>query len=493
MTEDSSVSSGSANELLLLRSILLAQERERLQLFERELEMLRAQVRSHDEVQREQVRDLLLEIQAVQERIRADEEQVRALQLEAEQLRRQAADSEDLAARLTPIFSDLVGRQIRDSRDEMAEALAPVMGEAIRVQIRNSRKDMIEALYPIIGETVQRALGAAIRELQRNIDARLRATFGPQGILRTAWARLHGVPPSEVVLRDSLPFSIQEVFIIQRDSGLLLAHSHSGSEVTDSDLISGMLTAIRDFARDAFGQGQKDKELDEIQYGDRRIILQDGQAAYLAVVITGVEPEGFRAALHQFISELHVRHAKALRSYTGDPTTLPNLQPKIARLMTQMTGARKAGRKSLSRTQRWAMVGGGLFGVVLLGLACFYVQFTIALLPVAFPGPTPTRTFIPTPTATVSPTSTATVSPTPTATGTPTPTYTTSPTPTTTSSPTVTPVTARASGHVWVYPEPRFDSSGFAILERGTPVTVLTTYNGWVQVEWFETLPWLYG
>ena len=28
---------------------------------------------------------------------------------------------------------------------------------------------------------------------------------------------------------------------------------------------------------------------------------------------------------------------------------------------------------------------------------------------------------------------------------------------------------------------------------RDTPVTVLETRGVWVKVEWFETLPWLYG
>ena len=56
-----------------------------------------------------------------------------------------------------------------------------------------------------------------------------------------------------------------------------------------SGLIGGMLTAIREFARESFGRGRTDTELDEIQYGDERIILQSGQYAYLAVVIRGVQ------------------------------------------------------------------------------------------------------------------------------------------------------------------------------------------------------------
>lgn len=493
------------NELLSLQAILLAEERERLQRLEWEMEALRRQLQSGEEGQQERERHLLQEIQALQERIRADEEQLHVLQLEAALLRHQTqAGTEGLVARLTPVISDLIGRQVRDNREEIAEAMGPAMAEAIRVQIRESRQDMVEALYPIIGETVQRAISEALREIQRNIDARLRSAFGPESFLRTFWARLRGIPPSALVLRESLPFSVDEAFLIQHGSGLLLAHYHpGGAGSADADLISGMLTAIRDFVRDAFGEGAEGKELDEVQYGDRRIIVQSGQAAYLALVTTGVEPEGFRARLREFIADLHVRHGRALREYNGDPQTLPNLPPLLARLVAEVSGAREAGPRPLGRTARIALSAGGLLSILFIALACFYLRFTIALLPVAFPSPTPTSTFTPTPTATVTPTPTRTPTPTPTPTPTwtptltPTPTRTPTPTPTPTftptPSPTPTPAAAWASGHVWVHREPSFTSPGFAILRRDTHVRVLSVQDGWVQVEWFETLPWLYG
>ena len=134
--------------------------------------------------------------------------------------------------------------------------VTPVLGDVIGRTIHDSRKDMVEALYPVIGESVQRAVGEFTKEFQRNIDARLKAAFGPRGMLRTAAARMRGVSPAQLALRDSLPFSIREMFLIQHGSDLLLAHSHPGStEVADSDLISGVLTVIRDFVRDSFGYG----------------------------------------------------------------------------------------------------------------------------------------------------------------------------------------------------------------------------------------------
>ena len=235
--------------LISIRSILLSDVRNRLREIERQIEASQYQSRSEDDDLRQQLDELLAELDRLRQLAREADIRSRDLKAEIEILQRRAqADSEGLIARVTPVLGDMIGRSIRDLKDEMAEALGPIMGEAIRVQIRDSRKDMVEALYPVIGETVQRAVGEFTKEFQRNIDARLKATFGPRGLLRTAAARMRGVSPAQLALRDSLPFSIREIFLIQHGSGLLLAHSHPGStDVADSDLISGMLTAISRF------------------------------------------------------------------------------------------------------------------------------------------------------------------------------------------------------------------------------------------------------
>lgn len=480
-----------ADPLIHVRSILLSDVRERLGEIERQIASVQDRSRLKDEDLHLQLGELLADLEHLHALARETDDRSRDLKAEIEILRRRAqADSEGLIARVTPVLGDMIGRSIRDSRDEMAEALGPVMGEAIRVQIRDSRKDMVEALYPVIGETVQRAIGEFAHEFQRNIDARLQAAFGPSGVLRTTMARLRGVSPSQLAMRDSLPFSIKEIFLIQHGSGLLIAHSHHGSaELTDSGLISAMLTAIRDFVHDSFTQGNQEEELDEVQYGDQRIIIQSGRAAYLAAVITGVEPEGFRARLRAFVSDLHVKYEKSLHQFSGDPTMLPNLQPKIARLVAETTGGGAVSRE-MSRGTKLAITLGVILGILSIAAACFYLQFTIALYPLAFPSPTPTATGTPTatPTATATPTltPTATNTATLTPTATYTPTQTATPTFTFTPSATPTPYKAYAAGNVWTRRVPNRLDPHVEVLLAGTPVTVVASYGRWLEVEWTD-------
>ena len=243
-----------------------------------------------------------------------------------------------------------LGQRIND-KDALITTITPVLGDAIRVKIRDSRDEMIEALYPIIGRLVVRAVSEAIRDLARTVDARVQNAFSPQAIGRRVRAWFGGVSSAELALRESLPFEVTEVLMIHRSSGLLLQHvSRDPGVLEDSEIISSMLTAIRDFTAEAFGRGQHGS-LDTIEYGDRRILIEAAEHAYLAVVVDGIEPAGFRAEMREQMMKLESDYADVLRHYDGDPAPLASA---ITSLRSLMVGT--------AYQQNQASVSGGLAG-----------------------------------------------------------------------------------------------------------------------------------
>ena len=114
-------------------------------------------------------------------------------------------------------------------RDALIAAITPVLGDVIRQKIRDNRDEMIEALYPIIGQLIGRGVAEAIRDLARTIDTRMRRSFDPQMILRRLRARMAGVSESTLALRDALPFSVTELFLIHRESGSVAPASFQGA------------------------------------------------------------------------------------------------------------------------------------------------------------------------------------------------------------------------------------------------------------------------
>ena len=294
---NSPLHNGHEQELASIRTILLAQERE---------ELLRLQAEKAALAQ--QLDILRAELLRLEQRVQEDEDL--------------------LITRVTRQIDQILAERNREAGHEVAEAMGPVMAEAVEVQIREDREQMIQALNPIIIPTIGRFVRESLRELRENIEAQLRNLSGQRDVT------------GDAAIAQALPFHVREIFLIQRDSGLLLAHYQADGqeEDEDSDLISGMLTAIRDFVRDSFGgDGVQDGELDAIQYGEQRIVIRGGTAVYLAMVITGYEPPGTTAHLSQFVSELHLHHGRAFRQYSGDPATLPELEPQLANLSHELT------------------------------------------------------------------------------------------------------------------------------------------------------------
>lgn len=327
--------------------------------------------------------------------------------------------------------------------EALVAAVGPILSDAIRKQVREDRDAMVESLYPLIGQLISRAVAESIRDLARTIDRRMRTSFSPAYLLRRARARARGVSDAELMLRDALPFRVTELFLVHRESGLLLLHLPSGAgEGGDhADLISGMLTAIRDFAQDAFGRGQEGG-LDEIQYGNRRILIEACRHVYLAAVVDGVEAADFRGRLRAAALEVENAYIDVLKRYDGDASRFAASEPQLAQLLASQGEA--ADDNGLTRGQkRIVALGAAALTLCIVG-ACvagafgardalrrpaYVVVITATFAPTATPSATPTATATLTPTSTATPTRTATLTPTPTVTASPTATRTPGPAP----------------------------------------------------------------
>jgi hypothetical protein len=329
--------------------------------------------------------------------------------------------------------------------EALVAAVSPILSDAIRKQVREDRDAMIESLYPLIGQLISRAVAESIRDLARTIDRRMRTSFSPAYLLRRAQARAAGVSDAELALRDALPFRVTELFLVHRESGLLLLHlpTGAGGDVGggDADLISGMLTAIRDFAQDAFGRGEEGG-LDEIQYGNRRILIEATQHVYLAGVVDGVEEAGFRDRLREAALEVENAYNDVLKRYDGDASQFQAAEPQLAPLLVERDAA--AEQPGLSGSQKrilalvaavltlciaGACVGSALAARNALRRPAYVVVITATFVPTWTPSLTPTPTATWTPTHTPTPTRTATPTPTTTPSATPTATRTRGPAP----------------------------------------------------------------
>lgn len=378
-------------------------------------------------------------------------------------------------------------KEIQTQTAHYSDIIAPVISPAISNQIRNARPEMIAALYPIIGQTISKAIAEAMQDLRRRIDANMKRGLNIRQRLYRVQARLRGVPAADLVLRESLDYRVRHVFLIHRQTGLLIQQLSGGEAAQDTDIFSAMLTAIRDFARDTFGSS--DEDLEEIQYGESHILLRNGLYSYLAVVMDGVQPEGYAALMLDTVHQVNLKYGEELSRFSGDMSEIHDYQAELAPLFNPSPQALESAsaQAALSRGQKIAVGSAIAAAVILLALAVFACIFTTRLLPVAFPGPTQTAapTFTHTPTQ-VPPTHTPTPTLPPTATLIPTLTPTAAPTPTLPPTATIqAPLLSTTTGNIWARLEPEPSSQFFqSAVQIDTPVEILAIYGKWVKIAW---------
>lgn len=260
-------------------------------------------------------------------------EELRGILLQAERGRLAAIERRlgDAAAReeqVAEVLAGAVGRSAaRDGR--LAEALRGPVETALRASVRRDPGVLAAAVYPVLGPAIRRAIGEALRRLLESFTHALDHSLSWQGLCWRWEAWTTGRRYAEVVLYRTLVYRVEQVFLIHRGTGLLLLHEAApGVESGDEDLISGMLTAVRDFVRDSFATETADG-LNAIHVGDLNLWVEEGPHAVLAVAIRGGAPGSFRERLRLTLERVHRYAAEELAAFSGDASGFERLRPEL--------------------------------------------------------------------------------------------------------------------------------------------------------------------
>ncbi|NET78518.1 OmpA family protein [Okeania sp. SIO1F9] len=227
---------------------------------------------------------------------------------------------QEIAKALAPEMGAAIREQIRIDPRQISQALAPEMGRAIKDQITLEPNSIVDALYPVMGSTISKYMTQEIREINDKISE----TFSFKGIRRKIQAIFQGVSEAELIISEVMIFTVQAVFLIHKESGLVISEvQHSRQDRLESEMLAGMLTAIRSFVNDCIAQSGDFSELNEIEYGDSKIILEVAGYCYLAVVIRGQTNKSFIKELRKILSKIVIDYGKYIKIFAGDPDTIP--------------------------------------------------------------------------------------------------------------------------------------------------------------------------
>ncbi|RAV28011.1 cell envelope biogenesis protein OmpA [Sinomicrobium soli] len=186
----------------------------------------------------------------------------------------------ELADRVDPIIDTRLDEFI----SEIPGTLGPTITETLKTEIKKSKEQVVEALYPIMGRMIKKYVLQEITLLSERVSKQVENSFSAKAWKRKFKAWFTGVREQDLILSELGDTSVEQVFVIEKNSGILLGN-YAKTETIDKEMFSGMLTAIKSFVEDAFrGKGQN---LELIEYELYHIHIQSFVSYYVAVVVSG--------------------------------------------------------------------------------------------------------------------------------------------------------------------------------------------------------------
>lgn len=201
--------------------------------------------------------------------------------------------------------------------------------------------DLFERISPLVGKLIAAKIAEAFRALVNYVNDRLESALSGKMWRFRYIAFRTKLPIGEVILKESLACIVDEVLIIEKKSSMLLGHaSRQGESGADRDVVVAMLSAIMDFIRTSFKKNKKGDEsgtqLNGIEFGDSRIIVQESPYFYSAFVVQGAPGIDFLAGSDSLTALIHESFRMRLKKFDGSMYGFEGITPMLDEFITKM-------------------------------------------------------------------------------------------------------------------------------------------------------------
>lgn len=127
-------------------------------------------------------------------------------------------------------------------------------------------------------------------------------------------------------------YVIEDVFLTYQN-GLLIAHeTRKLNEDVQEDVFTSMLAAVQDFVKDSFYSKSK-LDLNRLDFGDSKILIEKGKFVSIAVVLVGYEPDLLPLFMREIIREIEDTYIEVLDDWDGVIDELEGTSDIIKRLL----------------------------------------------------------------------------------------------------------------------------------------------------------------
>ena len=150
-------------------------------------------------------------------------------------------------------------------------------------------------------------------------------------LLRRRGAMAGETAPAAAAKRPEEPAVIDDVFLLYNDGILIKHETRRLKPDVDTDILSGMLTAVQQFVKDSFRS--EEGELDEMTFGQMHILIGRGKWVILAAMVSGDGTVAFTEQIKACIADIEEHQWDRLEGWNGDMVIAKTLSPYVKKLI----------------------------------------------------------------------------------------------------------------------------------------------------------------
>lgn len=255
-------------------------------------------------------------------------------------LKEQFENSSSYSASVASIISEALALRARQD-DSLAVALGPMVEQTLNRSIQNEPKRIADVLYPVMGPAIRKSIQQALNEVLENINQLLEQSFSFRAWRWRFDAWRTGQSYARIALLRTLVYQVEQVFLIHRETGLLLHHVLAEKAISkDPEIVSSMLTAIQDFIQDSFAVDGGDT-LDTLKLGELTVLVEYGPLAITALVVRGTAPVELHSLLADTSETIHRQYARKLKQFDGDTSAFTDIDQLLRNCLKSQRQMRK--------------------------------------------------------------------------------------------------------------------------------------------------------
>jgi len=287
------------------------------------------------------------------------------------EMRSTVEDKEGFATEVSSVLGEAFEQASDDPR--LQANMNSITEVAVMDIARRQPQKLGDAIAPALGPAIRGMVSMALTDLNERVESVIQQSFSIQGLKWRIESARKGTPLSELVMRDTLTYRVEQVLLIHRSSGTLLNHAlQPDYDSKDPAVVASMLTAVKQFLQEAFKDSASEALSHQFGAGDMSILIEASGELALAAVVRGTQTARLQRRINQTLEQLLGSMGAQANSFKGKIEEFAAASPLLEDCLVYEKAGSATKNESSEAKRKGSSAKWMLAAVAALGLAGWF-------------------------------------------------------------------------------------------------------------------------